>query len=435
MLRLHTEIPYVFLIGGYGCGKSFTDVIVLLYLINEYFYSEEHVNIGIFGVTIKLLRQTVIADLLRYLDQFGMAYKHNSMAGTIEIGNITMIYLQMQNPDDIYAFNFHCALCDEIDEVPAEKVGDIVKAIQERCRKVMPAGKTMPSRKPFIFFSTTAQGLGGTYQLVKSFDKANLEAKAKGLPAPLPYAVIRGSTSDNPHNDPDQVIRLRALYTEDEAAAYLDGKFMNLSVGRVWYSFDRRVNVCMRFNINPTEQIYVGQDFNLGINASFECIVRNGVIYGIGSHHWNDMGDAAVRLRQLYPTNPIVMIPDASGKEIMQGFVEEFQKSAVEIFWNKVNPSITERVMAGNILFRLKQLLIMEDDSNHGDVDNMIMCLETHDVDEKTGKPRKGVGIKSPDHVSDSLSYAVWRIIHHIQGYDRVLEALKGVHYHDYATS
>lgn len=424
MVRKHPEVPYVFLIGGYGCGKSYTDVILLLYLVQEYQNCEEHVNIGVFGVTIKLLRQTVIADFIRYIDQFGMAYKHNSQSGTIEIGNVTIIYLQMQNPDDIYAFNFHCALCDEIDEVPAEKVESIVKAIQERCRKVMPAGRTMESRKPFIFFSTTAQGLGGTYMLVKSFDKANLEARNKGLPAPLPYAIIRGRTSDNPYNDPDQEKRLRALYTEEEAAAYLDGKFMNLTAGRVWYSFDRRYNVSMRFNPDPMDRIYVGQDFNLGINASAEMIVRNGVIYVIGSHHWNDMGDAAIRLRQLYPTNPITLVPDASGKEIMQGFVEEFEKAHIEIFWNNTNPSITERVLAGNLLFRTKGLMVMEDDSNHGDMDNVILTLETHDIDEKTGKPRKGAGIKAPDHISDSLSYGVWRIIHHIQGYDRILEAL-----------
>ena len=63
LLRMHPTIPNVFLIGGFGAGKSMTDVILLLYFINEYYFSEEHVNIGVFGVTIKLLKQTVIAPL------------------------------------------------------------------------------------------------------------------------------------------------------------------------------------------------------------------------------------------------------------------------------------------------------------------------------------------------------------------------------------
>lgn len=412
--------------------NSFTDVIVLLTLISEYMYVEEPINIGVLGVTIKLLRRTVIADLLRYMDLCGMTYYHNSQAGYIQSGNVTLTYLQMQNPDDIYAFNFNCALIDELDELDPEKVPAVMKAIQERCRKMMPASRHFPRRSSFVFFSTTAQGLGGTYHLVRSFDKANNEARGRGEPIPLPYAIIRAKTEDNPHNDPEQIKRLRALYTPEEAAAYLDGKFMNLTTGRVWYSFDRSKHVCMRFPVQPTERIYVGQDFNLGINASAEFIVRNGIIYEVGSHHWNDMGDAAIKLRQLYPTNPITLIPDVSGKEIMQGFVEEFNKASIEIFWNSINPSITERVMAGNILFRTGKLLIMQDDGQHGDMDNAIMCLETHDIDEKTGKPRKGVGIKSPDHHSDSFSYGIWRIIHHIQGYDHILEALKGVHHRDY---
>lgn len=425
MVRMHPEIPYNFLIGGYGCGKSFSDVLMLTYLTHEYRYCKEPITFGMLGVTIKLLKQTVIADFERFLDQGGIPYKDNTQAGTITIGNLTFVYLPMQDPDDIYAHNFHGALIDEIDEVPTEKVQPIVTAVQERCRKVVPAGRTMAARKPFICFSTTAQGLGGTYQLVKSFDKANLDAKARGLPPPLPYALIRGRTEDNPNIDPDQVVRLRALYTEEEAAAYLDGKFMNLSVGRVWYSFDRRKHVCMRFPVLPTDTVYWGQDFNLGINACCICVVRANVIYVVASYHWQDMAEGAMRMRAMYPANHIVMIPDASGKEIMQGFAEEFDSKNVEIVWNSKNPGIHERVMAGNILFRQSRLLVMEDDGQHGDVDNAILTLEGHDVDEKTGKPRKGTGMHAPDHFSDSISYAVWRIIHTIEGYNDVLTALR----------
>lgn len=436
ILRYYPKLPNVFLIGGFGAGKSMTDVILLMYFINEYYYSEEHVNIGVFGVTIKLLKQTVIADLLRFMDGAGMTYKHNSQAGTIEVGNVSIIYLQMQNPDDIYAFNFHFALCDEIDEVPAEKVKPIVTAIRERCRKVVPAGKTMPQRSPFIFFSTTAQGLGGTYRLVEDF-------KATGVP----YAIIRARTEDNPHIDKQQLEILRKMYTPDEAAAYLDGKFMNLSTGRVWHSFDRRKNVCMRFPILPTDHVYVGQDFNLGINASCEFIHRGNIIYVIASHHWPDMGVAARVLRERYPTNPITLIPDSSGKEIMQGFAEAFEKQHIEIFWNGRNPGIQERTMAGNMLFRQGLCYVMQDDKvatassdkyselmneGTGDVAGAIMCLETHDIDEKTGKPRKGVGIHSPDHFSDSFGYGTWHLIHQIEGYTDILTALKGVNHEVY---
>lgn len=411
-IRLHPEIPYVFLIGGFGCGKSFTDVQLCLFLYHAYKNSPEHITIGILGVTIKLLKQTVIADLERAFDAGNIPYKDNSQAGTITAGNITFVYLAMQNPDDIYAFNFHCAICDEIDEVPAERVQKIVTAIQERCRVVMPAGKDMPSRDPFIFFSTTAQGLGGTYQLIKYLQKKK-----------LPYIKIRGRTQDNTNLAKSQLELLRGLYTEDEARAYLDGEFVNLSTGRVYPEYDARLHRHMAFPVTKDDVIYVGQDFNAGFNAAVTLIVRGNNVFAIDEDHWNYVGDAFRLLRERYPENRIIMIPDANGKEIMSGFTEEAEEHDVEIFWNNINPSILERVTGVNKAFRFSQLYIFEN------CEKLLMGLETRDFDENTGKPRKGKGPNALDHHCDAFEYGFWHIIHQIMGFDKILAAIKAVHH------
>ena len=410
-VRMHPEIPFVFLIGGFGCGKSFTDVQLCLFLYHAYKNSKEPITIGILGVTIKLLKQTVIADLERAFDAGNISYRDNSQAGTITVGQVTFVYLAMQNPDDIYAFNFHCAICDEIDEVPSERVQKIVTAIQERCRVVMPAGRDMPSRDPFIFFSTTAQGLGGTYQLIEYFKEKN-----------LPYIKIRGRTQDNTNLAASQIKLLRGLYTEDEARAYLDGEFVNLSTGRVYPEYDARIHVYMPFKVKPTDTIYVGQDFNAGYNAAVEMVERNGKIYVVNIHHWDYVGDAARRLRELYPSNKIIMIPDANGKEIMSGFVEEFEQYNVEIHWNNINPSILERITGINKAFRFGNLFIFQG------LKKLEMGLETRDFDD-TGKPRKGKGPDALDHHCDAFEYGFWHIIHTIHGYDKILQAIKAVHH------
>ena len=410
-VRMHPEIPFVFLIGGFGCGKSFTDVQLCLFLYHAYKNSKEPITIGILGVTIKLLKQTVIADLERAFDAGNISYRDNSQAGTITVGQVTFVYLAMQNPDDIYAFNFHCAICDEIDEVPSERVQKIVTAIQERCRVVMPAGRDMPSRDPFIFFSTTAQGLGGTYQLIEYFKEKN-----------LPYIKIRGRTQDNTNLAQSQLKLLRGLYTEDEARAYLDGEFVNLSTGRVYPEYDARVHVYMPFKVKPTDTIYVGQDFNAGYNAAVEMVERNGKIYVVNIHHWDYVGDAARRLRELYPSNKIIMIPDANGKEIMSGFMEEFEQYNVEIHWNNINPSILERITGINKAFRFGNLFIFQG------LKKLEMGLETRDFDD-TGKPRKGKGPDALDHHCDAFEYGFWHIIHTIHGYDKILQAIKAVHH------
>ena len=347
IIRMHPEIPYVFLIGGFGAGKSMTDVMLCFFLYSCYAHSPTPITIGTWGVTIKLLKQTVLADLERAFDAAGIPYRDNGQAGTLTVGQITFTYLAMQDPDDIYAYNFHAAICDEIDEIPADRVKKIVTAIQERCRTMIPAslnGK-MPAREPFVFFSTTAQGLGGTYMLTEEFKKNG-----------IPYAVIRARTADNPYLAPGQLKLLRKLYTPEEAEAFLEGKFVNLSIGRVYPEFTPNKHIYMRFPMRSGEVIvdpmtgkktytgeiiYVGQDFNAGYNAAVMLIERGGKIHAVDCKHWNYVGDAARLLREMYPTNRIIMIPDANGKEIMSGFVEEFDKYDVEIWWNNVNPSVT----------------------------------------------------------------------------------------------
>ena len=383
----------------------------MLFLYHAYKHSKEPITIGILGVTIKLLKQTVIADLEKAFDAGNITYRDNSQAGTIKVGQVTFVYLAMQNPDDIYAFNFHCAICDEIDEVPSERVQKIVTAIQERCRVVMPAGKDMPSRDPFIFFSTTAQGLGGTYQLIEYFKEKK-----------LPYIKIRGRTQDNTNLAQSQLKLLRGLYTEDEARAYLDGEFVNLSTGRVYPEYDARKHAYMCFKVKPEETIYVGQDFNAGYNAAVEMVERNGKIFVVNTHHWNYVGDAARQLRELYPTNRIVMIPDANGKEIMSGFVEEFEQYNVEIHWNNINPSILERITGINKAFRFGNLYVFQDQKK------LLLGLETRDFDDM-GKPRKGKGPDALDHHCDAFEYGFWHIIHTIKGYNKILEAIKAVHH------
>ena len=434
MIRNHTEIPYVFLIGGFGAGKSMTDVMLCLFLYSCYAKSPEPITIGILGVTIKLLKQTVIADLERAFDAAGIPYRDNSQAGTLTVGQITFVYLAMQDPDDIYAFNFHAAICDEIDEVPADRVKKIVTAIQERCRAMIPAsinGK-MRAREPFIFFSTTAQGLGGTYMLTEEFRKNK-----------VPFAVIRARTQDNPYLAPGQLKLLRKLYTEDEARAFLDGEFVNLSCGRVYPEFDPSKHIYMPFPIKEGikhveeggkvwfeggDVIYVGQDFNAGYNAAVIMIERAGAIHVVTGHHWDYVGQGAVKLRTMYPNNRIILIPDANGKEIMSGFVEEFEQQNIEIFWNNVNPSILERITGVNKAFRLGKLFIHQANEKNDAMDKITMCLQTRDFDDQ-GKPRKGKGPNSLDHWGDAMEYGVWHIIHQINGFDQILEAIRAVHH------
>lgn len=407
-LLRYPNIPYVFLIGGFGCGKSFTVGQLCLYLYRC--YKDIPITVGIFGVTIKLLRQTVIQTLHTFFDQCGIPYRDNIQSSTLTVGKVTFIYLAMQNPEDIYAYNFSCAFVDEIDEVDPSRILDIVKAIQERCRIPLPETslcKQLSNRPPFIFFSTTAQGMKGVYSFIQTLKEKN-----------LPYIKIRGRTSDNKALDPSQLQLLTSLYTEDERRAFLEGEFVNLCVGRVYPAFDRTKCLVTPFKILPSDILYCGQDFNLGFNACVVLVERSKVMYCVGEYHWNYLGEAGSKLRSLFPKNKIIFIPDASGKEIMSGFMDEFDDSDIELFWNANNPSISERIMVVNKAFSTQKLFVFSN------LSHLITSLELRDYDN-TGVPRKGKGKEAPDHCCDALEYALWRMIHGIRGFDALLGVIE----------
>lgn len=417
MVRYHPEIPYTFLIGGFSCGKSFTDVSFMLFLVEQYYKYPNGATFGLIGASIKLLTQTVIKDFTQYCTMANIPFKDNSQKGYIQVGNVRFVYLSGADPGDIYAHNFMGAICDELDELPPERILALVKAIQERVRVRVPAGTLMPSRSPFVVFTTTAQGLGGTYQLIQYLKKVG-----------LPYAIIRARTADNPHNDPIMIENLTKLYTQEERDAFLEGKFVNLAAGRVYPAFDRKKHVYMPFALKDDDLIYAGADFNYGYDNTSCLIEREGHIYVISEHQFSFMGQAPSMLREKYPHNSIQFVPDASGKEIMQGFVEEFEQAGVSVFWNNVNPGIGERVTAVNRLLGQGRLHIFSN------CERVALGLEIQDYDDM-GKPRKGKGPEAVDHILDCLSYAIWRIIHQIHGYDDILNAIRAVHHHEELTS
>jgi len=409
-LHRYPDIDFQFLIGGYGCGKSFTDVALLLSILH--WYQGHYLNFGIGGAAIKHLKETVIHDFLLILDQNNIAYKHNGQDGTISIGTITFIYFSLDRPESIFGFNLAGCLLDEGDELAdSSRYTTSAIAIQERARITLPATKTQPvSRPPFMVSTTTAQGLRGVYRFIQYLEEKHIS-----------YIKVRGKTEDNTTLDPKHVENLRKLYTPEEARAYMDGEFVNLAVGRVYAEFTPEKHVYMNFDIRDDDVLYVGQDFNAGYNAATIFLVRgvgeSATIYEVDEYHWNVVGDAPRLLRNAYPHNRIIFIPDVNGKEIMSGWADEFAKYDIELAWYNVNPSISERILCVNKLWRMMRLKIQQK------CKKSIECFNMRGFD-LTGKPTKEQGPNALDHWGDSVEYALWHIIHTIMGFEKILDVL-----------
>lgn len=69
------DISYFFLCGGYGCGKSFSIVLMIICLCKR--YSGKDVTIGLCSTTITLLKKTVILDLEKILKKTNSPFVYN----------------------------------------------------------------------------------------------------------------------------------------------------------------------------------------------------------------------------------------------------------------------------------------------------------------------------------------------------------------------
>jgi len=79
--------------------------------------------------------------------------------------------------------------------------------------------------------------------------------------------VVHASTRENLALDPGYVKRLEAAFPGKAADAYIEGKFVNLGSGLVYYAFDRSENV-VSLNRPKEAELGAGMDFNVNPMAA-----------------------------------------------------------------------------------------------------------------------------------------------------------------------
>jgi len=383
---VYRDIEYFFLIGGYGCGKTASDVFFLLSLCQKYYSTP--ITIGVGGATITLLRKTLVQEFEKMLIMSGTTFTDDKNSSLITVGCVTIILIALEQPQLIFAYNFSVFLGDELDELPASKAMEAFKAIQERTRVVLPDG-----RAPFSVFSTTAQGFAGTYTIVETLR----ELKQK-------FVLVRGLTKNNTSLSPSYIKRLYSLYTDNERLAYLEGFFVNLNTGRVYGDYESAHCMTPFVKVNEGDVVHIGQDLNAGFSKGVAIIQRGEQLIIVASFSFGNIAHAPRLIRNAFPMNRILWYPDASAKEIMNGYTAEIKAEEIELRIGSVNPSVVERIFIVNKMFRCDHLKLS---SHLKDLDTILKTRQYDDV----GKPEKGKGTLAPDHFGDALEYVTWRLV------------------------
>lgn len=384
----YPDISYFALAGGYGCGKSFSIVLMIIAICKK--YQGKEITVALCSTTITLLRKTVILDLERILSKTKSEYKYNQQDGVIEIGTIRFLCIATGQPNEIYGANVNITLCDEIDELPETKALEAHKALSERTRITLPDG-----RKPFVMYFSTVHGYRGLYKIISQMKRSK-----------IPYVMVRGLTKNNTFLSADYVKNLYAIYDENERLAFLEGYFVNLQSGRVYSDFDEEKHRCEPFEIDKSFDVLIGQDLNSGFSKACAVVKKDKILYIVNAWSFKEIGGAPSIMRTAYKNNHILWFPDSSSKEIIKGYRQEIIDNGIECRIGNSNPRILDRVFYINKLFKLGRLKIFDVKS----CDMLSEALKVRTYND-LGQPEKGKGEDAPDHICDPLEYVIYRIV------------------------
>ena len=322
------------------------------------------------------------------------------------VGRYTVYDIEVEDCHEFFANGVlvhNCAYVDELDELDTQTAMAVVKSINDRCRQQIDGFRT-----PFMVYTTSSQGLKGTYQTIMHFKKSGIG-----------YVLMRARTKDNIYLPKDYVNNMYSIYNEKEIACLLEGQFVSIDSGLVFPDYNPALNkldVDLFDVLKEDDTVYIGQDFNGFGNNAVAFVVKKGCIIAIKDYEFPDIRRAPEVFRYDFPTQKIVWIPDMTYKEHFAEFKKELRTYRISIAYRSCNPLVADRNFACNKLFYAERLFICP------------ICKDTEKTlltwqkDPKTGAPSKG-GKGAPDHKGDCIGY----VVHYLLSWCRELKPLYDV--------
>ena len=202
------------LVGGYGSGKTHIGALRAIAL--------SYLNAGLPGQYVSpsypMAKKTIIPTLTDIFERAGLDVTQHQTDHTFHIRNWDgHIWIGSgESPDSLKGPNLAWAGIDE----PFIQPRAVFNQMLARVRHPQ-------ARQREIFLTGTPEELNWGYELATN-DEGRYDV-----------GVVLARTADNIHLPPDYITTLRSAFSEDLQAAYLEGRFVNLTTGRVYTPFDR----------------------------------------------------------------------------------------------------------------------------------------------------------------------------------------------------
>lgn len=235
------------LVGGYGSGKTSLSCKRIISMALDNFPCP----VAIVSPTFSMARRTVVPQISEYLQMkqalYGRKFWWRYNSGTHEFmfhhenRDCTVHVLSGERPLLLRGPNLGAAIIDE----PFIQDEEVFKQMIARVRHPEAPCKEM------MLTGTPEGGLGWGYDLCVGEQNSTLDV-----------GVVFASTRANKALDEGYVKRLESVLSERACQAYIEGRFVNLAEGLVYYAFDPMDHV-VDVPIPLGAQLGAGMDFNV----------------------------------------------------------------------------------------------------------------------------------------------------------------------------
>lgn len=368
---MYADEAHVLFCGGVGSGKTFTGALWAIMMAQKYPNCRGLITAN----THSQLQKATLAELFSICDMLGIKYKYLVNQNRVFIGKSEILCYTMEKPENLAGPTVGWAWLDEAafyKPLAFDKAAARVRDTKGPCQ---------------IRMTTTPNGFNWLYEY---FVEKPAEYKK----------VVYSKTLDNIDNLPDTYVKqLRDQYDNKMAAQELDGQFINLNSGQVYYSFDRNKHV-KQVDLMPKDLLLVGLDFNVNPLCGVFVAKRGEMIYVVDELYLTNSNtfQAAKEIIRKYPTRYMQVVADETGNRRRtssnQTDHEIIRRAGLDLLKFR-NPSVKDRYNNINRLFDKNYIKI------HPRCKNLIKDLEqvTYDNDDDM-----------LTHISDALGYVSWKI-------------------------
>lgn len=376
---------YTLLLSGIGGGKSWTGVH---WCIGK--CKSNPKSLGFIGAnTYSQLRDSTLQAVFSELTRLGISFNYNQSSGKLTFLGKTWLCKSMDNYDVIRGIEIGEFWLDEVGYTKEEAFLVLTGRLRDKFGSLTGLLTTSPNGFNFLYDYFHPNGAKNDidYRLIKAKSKDNIF---------LPEGYLDG---------------LYKQYNSKQVLQELEGEFVNISSGSIYWGFSREKNV-KEFNLDlidkdwRTYPLHVGMDFNVNPMTATVGVMLKNVLYIFDELFLKDSNtfQMADRIAAKYGMNGINIYADASGDSRKTSSAKTDHQILKERFGHGVvkhsrNPFRVDRYNCVNAAFE-KELVVI-----HPNLKMVIKDFEQMAYKQGTNEP----DLKDSDmgHISDAFGYKI----------------------------